>query len=266
MAAVRFFLIVVALLGFFLLGAPLQALVSRAAPRRADLIPRLFCRTLLVLAKVRVTSRGAPPAGPVLVVANHVSWIDILALRAVTPVCFLAKNDVERWPVVSTFAAVQGTIFVDRRRRRSIIPANRAMAARMAKGRPVLLFPEGTTVAGPEPGPFRSSHFAAARDYLSRHDATTAVSVQPAAIAYSSDAAAWVGDDALLPHLWRTLRGPSLACTIAFGAPIAFVSGVDRKSVARQSRTAVVALLARHAPARASAVAIGLAEAAAGGA
>ena len=248
MAAIRLSLILLALLGFFLVGAPLQLLASRMTPPRTETIPRLFCRTLLALARVRVVIRGQPAPAPVLVVANHVSWLDILALRAVAPVCFLAKNDVERWPIVSTFAALQGTVFVDRRRRRSIVPANRTMAARMAQGRPVLLFPEGTTVAGPEPGPFRSSHVAAARDYLARPDAATpAVAVQPTAIAYSAPEAAWVGDDALLPHLWRTLRRPPLACTVAFGAPIAFAAGADRKTVTRQARDAIVALLACRA-------------------
>ena len=245
MAAIRAVLILLAIVGFFVVGAPLQALIARRAPRHAAAIPRLFCRSLLWLTKVRVGVRGSRASGrPLLLVANHVSWIDILAFGALEPFCFLAKSDVARWPIVATFAAVQGTVFVDRRRRRSIIPANRAMAARMVAGRPVLLFPEGTTFAGPEPGPFRTSHLAAARDVLAASPATDAVAVQPVAIAYSSRAAAWVGDDALLPHLWRVLRGPPLACTIAFGAPIAYGPGTDRKVVGRDARAAVARLVA----------------------
>ena len=257
MAAIRAFLILIVIVGFFLVGAPLQALIARRAPRRAEAIPRLFCRLLLWLANVRVTVRGTwEGGGPVLVVANHVSWIDILAFGASAPFCFLAKDDVARWPVISTFAKVQGTVFVDRRRRRSIIPANRGMAARMAEGRPVLLFPEGTTFAGPAPGPFRSSHFAAARELLVSSPATLSVAVLPVAIAYASPAAAWIGDDALLPHLWRTLRGPPIACTIAYGAPIAYTRGADRKDIARTARATIAGLIAARPAAAPASLAI----------
>ncbi len=269
MAALRAVLILATILAFFLVGAPLQWLASRRAAGRAYLIPahaipahvipahvipRLFCRTLLRLCRVRVAitgtqAHGRPAGRPVLAAANHVSWIDILALGTITPYCFLAKSDVAGWPIVSAFAEVQGTVFVDRGRRRSIVPANRRLAERMLAGRTALLFPEGTTVAGPHPGPFRSSHFAAARDALAIAPAHEAVDVQPIAIAYSSPAAAWVGDDALLPHVWRILRGRPLTCAITFGTPIAFAPGSDRKAVARQARAAVIELLASRATA-----------------
>ena len=148
MAALRFLLVVLALLGFFLVGTPLQWLVARLRPAAADRIPILFCRSLLRLSKVTLDVEGRwPEEQPVMIVPNHISWIDILALGALTPFCFLAKSEVARWPIVSAFATVQGTVFVDRRRRRSIPAANRALAARMLEGRPVLLFAEGTTLA-----------------------------------------------------------------------------------------------------------------------
>lgn len=244
MAALRAFLILCAVLAFFLVGAPLQWIIATRAPGRAGAIPRLFCRALLALVRVRVATSGALVEGqPVLAVANHVSWIDILALGAIEPFCFLAKSDVAAWPIVSAFSEVQGTVFVDRARRRSIIPANAALAARMLEGRRALLFPEGTTFAGPEPGPFKSSHLAAARDLLALSPAHRSVSIQPIALRYSSASAAWIGDDALLPHLWRILRGPPLICEVAFGAPIAYPRGTDRKMVAGAARHAVVALL-----------------------
>ena len=244
MAAIRALLILVAILAFFIVGAPLQWLVATRLPRRIGVIPRLFCRTLLALAKVRLATSGGPATGgPVLALANHVSWIDVLALGALEPFCFLAKSDVAAWPIVSAFAQVQGTVFVDRRRRRSIVPANAALAARMLEGRRALLFPEGTTFAGPPPGPFKSSHLAAARDLLAREPGHGSVAVQPIAIFYSSADAAWIGQDALLPHLWRILRGPPLTCTLIFGAPIAYTPRTDRKAIAHAARTAVAAMI-----------------------
>ena len=257
MAALRFLLIALALLGFFLVGTPLQWLVARLRPAAAHRIPLVFCRSLLRLSKVTLDVEGGwPQKGAVMLVPNHISWIDILALGALTPFCFLAKSEIARWPIVSAFAAVQGTVFVDRCRRRSIPDANRALAARMREGRPVLLFPEGTTFAGPMPERFHSSHFAAARDLLATDPAGAAVVVQPVALAYSRADAAWVGDEALVPHVWRVLRQPPLTCRVRFGAPIAYVPGSDRKLVAREARDAVAALLARGAPAPAMAGAV----------
>ena len=114
----------------------------------------------------------------------------------------------------------------------------------------MLLFAEGTTLAGPMPARFHSSHFAAARDLLATDPARSSVAVQPVALAYSRADAAWVGDEALVPHVWRVLRQPPLTCRIRFGAPIDYRPGSDRKVVARQARDAVAGLLALGAPAR----------------
>lgn len=258
MAAIRLLLVVLALLGFFLVGTPLQWLVARLRPAAADRIPIVFCRSLLRLSRVTLDVEGRwPEQQAVMIVPNHISWIDILALGALTPFCFLAKSEVARWPIVSAFATVQGTVFVDRRRRRSIPAANRALAARMLEGRPVLLFAEGTTLAGPLPDRFHSSHFAAARDLLAKDPTRGAVAIQPVALAYSRADAAWVGDEALVPHVWRVLRQPPLTCRIRFGAPIAYFPSSDRKIVARQSHDAVAALLAVGAPAAALAGGVG---------
>lgn len=248
MAAIRALLVFAALAGFFLVGAPLQWLIARHMPRMAHRIPIFFCRSLLRLLSVRVSIDGAAiAAGPVLMAANHVSWIDVLVLGGIQPFCFLAKSEVSRWPILSAFAEVQGTVFVDRARRRSIPGANEMMAKRMAEGHAVLLFPEGTTNAAAEPGPFRTSHFAAARELLRSHRLRETVAVQPVAISYSSRNAAWVGDDGLLSHVWRTLRAPPLECRVTFSTPIAYTRASNRKQVARLSREAIIDALGRSA-------------------
>lgn len=244
MAAIRAGLVLLGILAFFAFGLPLQWLVARVVPAASARIPLAFCRTVLRLIRVQLVVEGQPADGaPLLLAANHVSWIDIPALGAIAPFCFLAKSELGSWPLLASFARIQGTVFVDRKRRRTIPAANRAMAARMASGRPVLLFPEGTTSAGPHPGPFRSSHFAAARDLLARPDAPDLVLIQPIALSYSTPLAAWVGDDDLVRHLWRVLRAPPLRCRITFGSPRRFVAGDDRKVAARQAEAAVAGLL-----------------------
>ena len=251
MPLLRFLLIILTLLGSFVVAAPVQWGIVRWAPRVADRLPRLFCQIILRLTRVEVVVRGTlVEKGPVLVVANHVSWIDILALCSVHPFCFLAKSEVSRWPIVAGLARVQGTVFVDRSRRRLIPRTNRDMAERLREGRFVLLFPEGTTVGAEGPAKFHTSHFAAARDLL-RLDPTSVPLVQPVAIRFSSDAAAWVGDDNLVSHILRTLRSPPLRCYISFGDPVAYALDSDRKTVAKLCREAIVEMLTtRSAKAR----------------
>ena len=244
MAALRACLIVFVLLGFLLLGVPSQWLVTRRMPSQASRIPLFFCRSLLRLFRVDVNVRGTPRAGPpMLVVANHVSWIDILAFGSILPFCFVAKSEVGRWPILSTFAEVQGTVFIERRRRRSIIASNRRIAARMIEGWSVVLFPEGTTVGRPEPGAFLTSHFAAARDVLRAEPHRRSVAVQPVAIWYSRDEAAWIDDDDLLSHIWRTLRRPPLRCFIRFAPPIEYLETSNRKTIALLARETILRMI-----------------------
>src|ERR1700720_1128693 len=166
MACFRATAIVLAML-LFLSLAPLQWLALRRRWPLRLWLPVALGRTLAALLPLRAFVKHVPPPqGPRLIAANHVSWLDIVVLCSVEPVCFLAKLEVEAWPIVSAFARLQETVFVDRQRRRTIPAANAAMAQRMIAGRPVLLFPEGTTGDGSALLKFLSSHFAAARDVL----------------------------------------------------------------------------------------------------
>jgi lyso-ornithine lipid O-acyltransferase len=247
MAYLRMTSVVLALL-LFLSLAPLQWLALRRRWPLRLWLPVAFARTLSALLRLRIFARQVPPPqGPRLLAANHVSWLDILALCSVEPVCFLAKREVDAWPVASTFARLQETVFVDRRRRRTILAANAAMAQRMLAGRPMLLFPEGTTSDGSALRKFHSSHFAAARDLLASASGIETVCVQPVAIRYSSPAAAWFGDATLLPHLWSLLTGEPIRCDLVFGKPLAYARGESRKAIAGEAASAIAGILASMA-------------------
>jgi 1-acyl-sn-glycerol-3-phosphate acyltransferase len=244
MAYLRAVLIVLTLL-LFLSLAPLQWLALRRRWPLRLWLPVALGRTLAALLRLDVVAnRAAPPQGPRLIVANHISWLDIVVLCSVEPVCFLAKREVEAWPVVSTFARLQETVFFDRQRRRTIPGANAAMAQRMLAGRPMLLFPEGTTADGSALRKFHSSHFAAARDLLAMASGIETVCVQPVALHYSSPAAAWLGDATLLPHLWSLLKGEPIRCDLVFGKPLAYARGDDRKAIAGEAASAIAGMLA----------------------
>ncbi|MGH6811329.1 MAG: lysophospholipid acyltransferase family protein [Methylocella sp.] len=247
MAYLRAILTILALLLFWSL-VPLQWLALRRRWPLRLWLPVAFGRALAALLRLRVfVKHFPPPQGPRLIAANHVSWLDILVLCSVEPVCFLAKREVEAWPVVSTFARLQETVFFDRQRRRTIPAANAAMAQRMLAGRPMLLFPEGTTGDGSALRKFHSSHFAAVRDLLATASGIETVCVQPVAIRYSSPAAAWLGDATLLPHVWSLLKDEPIRCDLAFGKPLAYARGQSRKAVAVEAASAIAGMLASMA-------------------
>src|ERR1700730_16791329 len=247
MAYLRAVLMVLTLL-LFLSLAPLQWLALRRRWPLRLWLPVALARTLAALVRLEVVvDRARPPQGPRLIVANHVSWLDIVVLCSVEPVCFLAKLEVEAWPVVSAFARLPENVVFDRHRRRTIPAANAAMAQRMLAGRPVLLFPEGTTGDGSVLHKFHSSHFAAARDLLATASGIETVCVQPVAIRYSSPAAPWLGDAPLLPHLWSILKGEPIRCDLVFGKPLAYARGESRKAIAGEAASAIAGMLASMA-------------------
>lgn len=249
MAYLRIAMIGLALIVFLIVVVPVQWLALRLRWPLRLWIPVAFSRTLAGLLRLRICAqRAAAPDAPRLLAANHVSWLDILALCSVEPVCFLAKQEISAWPVISAFARLQGTVFVDRKRRRTIPAANATMAQRMLDGRCALLFPEGTTGDGLALRKFHSSHFAAARDLLAKADDVNEVAVQPVAIHYSSPSAAWYGDAFLLPHLWSVLKGEPIRCDLVFGAPFAYGRETNRKVITAHVAAAVADMLAAMQP------------------
>lgn len=247
MAYLRAGLILTTLLVFFVVVTPFQIIAIRLNLPVAAFGQLALCRALLFLLRVEIDRAGElSPERPRLILANHVSWIDILVFGAVEPVCFLAKREVSAWPIIASFAKAQRTVFVDRKRRRSIPGANRAMAERMSERRSVILFPEATTCDGVALGKFHSSHVAAARNLLASDPKTDSVFIQPAAIFYSSPHAVWTGDATLLPHLWEILCGAPLRVNVVFGDPLVYERGSDRKSLCLAAKTAIADLLQAH--------------------
>ena len=163
MAHIRVFFLILALLGFYVLGVPLQRLARRHGWLLARSIPPFFARTTCALLGLRVRFEGEEPGPkPRMIVANHVSWSDILALASRETPCFVAKSEVARWPLLGAFARVQDTIFVRRDCRADVPRVNAAMAEKMMAGEDVLLFGEGTSSDGEGVLSFKPAHFAAA--------------------------------------------------------------------------------------------------------
>ena len=157
----------VALSGFAAATPPLmlwQALALRTGMLDERRAPRLWHRLVVRLLGLRVHVHGSPAEGrPLLIAANHVSWTDIMALGATADVHFIAKAEVAGWPLFGRLAKLQRTVFIDRTRPRNAGEQAGAIAARLANGEPMVLFPEGTTSDGNAPLPFKSTLFAAAQ-------------------------------------------------------------------------------------------------------
>ena len=177
-------------------------------------------------------ARHAARDAPTIVVSNHVSWLDIPVIGSLHPLSFIAKSEVEGWPVIGLFARLQRSVFIDRQRRKATVEVNDALAHRLVKGEALVLFAEGTTSDGNRLLPFRSSLVGAAQTAL-MHDSVERVFLQPLAIAYTSRNGlpvtrrerpfiAWYGDMDLGPHLKLFIRGIPLDVVVTWGEPIPF--------------------------------------------
>jgi len=209
-------------------------------------LPVLFHRILLRLFNVRVIEKGTPPGdAPTLVVANHVSWLDIPVIGSTHPLSFIAKSEVEGWPVVGLFARLQRSVFIDRQRRKSTAEVNDELAHRLVKGEVIVLFAEGTTSDGNRLLPFRSSLVGAAQAAL-MHDSVEQVFLQPLAISYvrrnglpitrrDRPFIAWYGDMDLAPHLKLFLEGHPVDVAVTWGEPIPFNGNRKEATAAAES-------------------------------
>jgi len=241
--AVRLPIVLLLLLGGLLILATFYRLLPVAG--RAWL-NRNWSRCLLAICGVRTRVAGEPRMqGPVLWVANHVSWIDIFALCGVRSTAFVAKAEIRRWPLAGWLAAGAGTVFIQRGQRHAVHAAAAAMQSRFDRGEAVGLFPEGTTSEGYDVRTFHASLFEPARELD--------VCVQPVALRFlhrgrRSGYAAFVGEETLLANMWRVLGTTGVAVEVIFLPPLA-VRGPDgvprsRNVLAHEAREAVRAELA----------------------
>ena len=208
---------------------------GRAAWR--DRMTQLWARGLARILGLSIQLEGEPPPRGALLVANHLSYLDIVLLAARIPCGFVAKAEVRSWPGIGLVCRVAGVVFVDRARRRDAPRAASEMHDALAQGRTVILFPEGTSTDGRAVLPFRSALLdGAARSgrpvWCAAVGYRTPVGAPPA-----ESAVCWAGDDAFAPHVWGLLGLPRIEGAIRFAAtPI--IDG-RRKELAQQLWDAV---------------------------
>lgn len=203
-------------------------------------LDRLVCwwhQRLLRCLGVRVRADGVVVGGNLLV-ANHVSWLDIPVIGSQASSRFLSKAEVRRWPLIGWMSELAGTVFITRGAHQ-IANVVEGIHAHLQAGQPVVIFPEGTTSDGREVLRFHPRLFAICQQ--------TGVAVQPVVLHYGSGpepdpVAPFLGDDTLVAHLWRLLRHPGLEVRVSFLAPIP-AADLDRRRIADEARRVIAARL-----------------------
>lgn len=219
---------------------------------------RLWCRGVLALLGIRLLRRGAPiRACPVVLVPNHVSYLDVPILGALVDATFIAKAEVAGWPVLGLLARLAGTLFV-RRHWREARRQRDALAARLRAGESFVLFAEGTSSPGLDVLPLKTSLLSVAEPWVLERP----VAVQPVVLAYRRLACgtpidarnaglyAWWGEATLLPHLWRLLQREGVEVMVEIGEPVLSWSVRSRKLLGAELRARLRAGLAsaRNSP------------------
>lgn len=211
------------------------------APDQRNLRVQQWAARMLELMGVRLVVEGTAPAhGPLLLVCNHLSWLDILAIHAARHVRFVSKAGVHRWPLIGMLATGAGTLYIERENRRDALRVVHHMAEALREGDLIAVFPEGTTSDGRGVLPFHANLLQAA--------IVSGAPVQPAALRFVDDATGaisqaprYIDDDNLVTSLWNTLRAPQLRAIVRFGA-VQSSAGRDRRRWAESLHADVIAL------------------------
>jgi 1-acyl-sn-glycerol-3-phosphate acyltransferase len=247
MARLRAAFIAAGFLVFTLPLMPVQWLLLKLHSRAARRFPHWYHRQVACLFGIHIRIVGKPVTGEgVLMVGNHTSWADIIIFSAATPLSFVSKAEVARYPLFGTLARLQRTVFVERTRRSTTGETRDVIRERLLDGDTLLLFPEGTSHDGNTVLPFKSALLGAAEATLAggRH-----VKVQPVSVAFTGvhgmpmgrenrPSFAWYGDMDLAPHMWEALLAGPLDAVVQFHEPLSLDS-MDRKALAARAQEIV---------------------------
>jgi len=249
----------VALAGIVILIAsillmPWQLLALRYDWKMRRWLPRVWHRIICFCLGIRVRVHGEMETHrPLMLCANHSSWMDIMVLSSIADVAFIAKNEVRDWPIFGTLAKLQKSVFVVREEKRNTGNQVSEIAARMADGEIVVLFPEGTTSDGNRLLEVKSSLFGAAAMAVPASPTGTVI-VQPVAVAYTGvhglpmgryhrPLASWPGDVEMLPHLKDMLRCGAFDVDVHFGEAVSYSAETNRKQVSATIASRIRAML-----------------------
>ena len=213
------------LMGF----ATIVVIFPRLSQAQKELRIQVWSAKMLRCLKVILVVKGQSAVpGPLLLAANHISWLDIISLHAAKYCRFVSKSDIKQWPIIGTLATGGGTLFIERASRRDAMRVVHHVTERLCAGDVIGVFPEGTTSDGHSLLPFHANLFQAA---IAADAPVQLVALQfiDQASGQISLAPCYIGDDTLWGSLWRTVRTPGIAVVITFGEPQR-AQGRDRRA------------------------------------
>lgn len=230
---------IAAIIAWFLAVLPPHLLLTLAG--RRDAVPPLFLAGVGRLAGLRLRLEGRPVPGRLLLVANHVSWLDVMVLAGAARTAFAGHGGLASRPFLRWLCEQNDTVFVARERRGTVSAQVGEVAATLARRR-LVIFPEGTTGDGRSLLPFKSALFSAAERAAAADEPIT---VQPVALDYEApEEIAWVGNEPGLANVLRILaRTRPLRVTVRFRGPLRGAQLADRKSMAGAAQAAVASAL-----------------------
>lgn len=225
-------------IGFF----TILLLFPRISQQQREIRIQAWSLEMLARINIKLVVRGQPAVtGPMLIVANHISWLDITSLHAARFCRFVSKADIKKWPVIGALATGVGTLFIERESRRDAMRVVHHMTDSLKAGDVIGVFPEGTTSDGSSLLPFHANLFQAA--------IAAGAPVQPVSLQFvdektgqRSTAPCYIDDDTLVGSVWRTLCASDISVVITFGEP-QFAEGRDRRAWAESARISVEGLL-----------------------
>lgn len=209
--------------------------------RQRDARVQAWARAMLRHLGIELKTSGVPvQAGPALLVSNHLSWVDVIAILAACRCRFVSKADVARWPLFGALVTGAGTLYVRRESRRDAMRVVHRMVQALQDGDVLAVFPEGTTGDGSSVLPFHSNLIQAA---ISAPAAVQAVALRivNGRSGAPSRAASYMGDESLMESIWRVLRARELCVAIRFGEP-RLAAGRNRRALASDLRAEIVAM------------------------
>jgi len=210
----------------------------RCSQSQREALVQVWSLEMLSVLGIRLELHGQPCAtGPMLLVANHISWLDILVMHAARYCRFVSKADVMHWPLIGTLATGGSTIYIERASRRDALRVVHRVAESLRGGEVVGVFPEGTTSDGVDLLPFHANLIQAAvsANAPAQPVALSFIDTRTRAPAFTP---CYVGDDSLLLSVWRTLAGPPVSAVVRYGEP-QMPQGRDRRAWAKDLRAAV---------------------------
>lgn len=220
-----------------LVGSPWGRRERADGSTHAQYITRWWSTTLIRRFGLHIETRGEPLPGAVMLVANHVSWLDIVLINSQRATGFVAKSEIARWPAVGWLAGHAGTIYHKRGNPDSLVTVMEQMVGRLQAGNAVGVFPEGGTGDGSRVRTFHARIFQAALD--------ANAAVQPVALRYGrgeiqDPRVPFARGEGFFPNFFRLLGAPPMTATIQFLTPIPADS---RRAMAAASRAGIAAAL-----------------------